>query len=74
MNCCCGGKRSANVPVNTAVIPMATPPQPGTAVNEAARSIVSRMKRKLSAARRSIGIGSAYLLARCAKAMSISLS
>src|ERR1700680_2845324 len=34
---------------------MAAPPQPGTAVKEPARSIVSRMKRRLSAARSSRG-------------------
>src|SRR5277367_3637986 len=33
-----------------ALAPMATPPQPGTAVNEPARSMVSRMNRKLSIA------------------------
>jgi hypothetical protein len=37
---------------------MATPPHPGTAVNAAARSIVSRMKRRLSAAWASIATGS----------------
>src|SRR5438067_11811159 len=38
-----------------AVSPMAAPPQPGTAVKEPARSIVSRIKRRLSAARSSRG-------------------
>src|SRR5689334_7989350 len=38
-----------------AVSPIATPPQPGTAVKEPARSIVSRIKRRLSAARSSRG-------------------
>jgi hypothetical protein len=69
MNCCCAAIRHASMPVASALMPIATPPQPGTAVNDAARSIVSRMNRKLSAARLSIGIGSAYLLALCAKAM-----
>src|SRR6202030_893950 len=41
----------------TAVIPIATPPHPGTAVNSAADSIVSRMYRRWSAARASMGIG-----------------
>src|SRR5690348_14645695 len=39
----------------TAVNPMTAPPQPGTAVKEPARSIVSRMNRRLSAARSSRG-------------------
>jgi hypothetical protein len=39
------------------VRPMVTPPQPGTAVNSAARSMVSRMYRRWSAARVSIGMG-----------------
>src|SRR5262249_57471408 len=34
-----------------AVTPIATPPHPGTAVKDEARSIVSRMKRRLSIAR-----------------------
>ena len=34
---------SATTAAATAVIPMVTPPQPGTAVKEPARSIVSRM-------------------------------
>jgi len=34
----------------SALAPIATPPQPGTAVNEPARSMVSRMNRKLSIA------------------------
>src|SRR5579872_2141839 len=37
---------------------MATPPHPGTAVNSAALSIVSRMYLRWSAARASMGIGS----------------
>src|ERR1700685_4103051 len=41
---CC---RDATTAAPAAVMPMATPPQPGTAVNEDARSIVSRMKRRL---------------------------
>ena len=32
-------------------MPMSTPPHPGTAVNEEARSIVSRMNERLSMAR-----------------------
>src|SRR5206468_7094262 len=43
--------RAASMAVITAVIPMATPPQPGTAVNAEAPSIVSRMYRRLSIAR-----------------------
>src|SRR5438309_1436418 len=39
----------------SAVNPIAAPPQPGTAVKDPARSIVSRMKRRLSAARSSRG-------------------
>src|SRR5260370_39115161 len=41
----------ASSAVAIAVIPMATPPQPGTAVNAEAPSIVSRMYRRLSIAR-----------------------
>src|SRR3954463_9339996 len=44
---CCEATSAAK----SAVTPMATCPQPGTAVNEEARSIVSRMKRRLSIAR-----------------------
>src|SRR3989454_1395894 len=40
------------------VHPTAKPPQPGTAVNEPARSMVSRMKRRLSAACASSATGS----------------
>ena len=40
-----------------AVMPMAMPPQPGTAVKEPARSMVSRMKRRLSRARSSRATG-----------------
>src|SRR6266446_3521836 len=43
--------REASSAVIIAVIPMATPPQPGTAVNAEAPSIVSRMYRRLSIAR-----------------------
>ena len=43
--------------VISAVTPMATPPQPGTAVNSVARDIVSRMKRMLSIACAWIGSG-----------------
>ena len=34
----------------SALTPIATPPHPGTAVNEPARSMVSRMNRRLSIA------------------------
>jgi len=54
---CC---REATHAAPTAVKPIATPPQPGTAVNSAARSIVSRMYRRWSAARASIGMGSDF--------------
>src|SRR5262252_5654096 len=37
--------------VNNALTPMRTPPQPGTAVNDPARSIVSRMYFRFSNAR-----------------------
>ena len=40
-----------------AVIPIAMTPQPGSAVNEPARSIVSRIKRRLSRARSSSATG-----------------
>src|SRR6266566_10040001 len=43
--------REASTAVIIAVIPMATPPQPGTAVNAEAPSMVSRMYRRLSIAR-----------------------
>src|SRR5438045_3518077 len=43
--------RAAISAVRIAVIPIATPPQPGTAVNAEAPSIVSRIYRKLSIAR-----------------------
>src|SRR5579872_847270 len=46
--------REAITAAPIAVMPMATPPQPGTAVKEPARSMVSRMKRRLSRARSSI--------------------
>ena len=42
--------REAITAAPTAVIPMATMPQPGSAVNEPARSMVSRIKRRLSMA------------------------
>src|SRR5262249_25823333 len=45
------GWRDANHAVTIAVIPTATPPQPGTAVNAEAPSIVSRIYRRLSIAR-----------------------
>src|SRR5947209_9443226 len=44
---CCDATSAAN----RAVTPMATWPQPGTAVKDDARSIASRMKRRLSIAR-----------------------
>src|SRR5258706_1498315 len=43
--------RPASKAVIIAVIPIATPPQPGTAVNAEAPSIVSRINRRLSIAR-----------------------
>src|SRR5262249_7584525 len=43
---CCTATMLATI----AVTPIATPPQPGTAVNEPARSMVSRMYRRLSMA------------------------
>lgn len=42
---------AANHAAASAVSPIATPPQPGTAVNDAAFAIVSRMNRRLSIAR-----------------------
>ena len=42
---------AARPAIASAVTPMATPPHPGTAVNDVARSIVSRMKERLSIAR-----------------------
>src|SRR4029077_17409940 len=50
--------RAASHAAASAVMPTATPPQPGTAVNSAARSMVSRMYFRWSAARASIGMGS----------------
>ncbi len=47
--------RDAMAAAPRAVMPMATPPQPGTAVKDAARSMVSRMKRRLSRAWSSMG-------------------
>src|SRR4051794_25058890 len=44
-----------------AVIPISTPPQPGTAVKAEARDIASRMKRMLSIAWAWIGSGSARI-------------
>src|SRR5580698_3191213 len=44
------GCRLAMAAAASALMPMATPPHPGTAVNEPARSIVSRMRRRLSIA------------------------
>src|SRR5260221_6037639 len=43
-----GGPEIAAVTIAEA--PIATPPQPGTAVNSVARAIASRMKRRVSAA------------------------
>src|SRR5271163_1921580 len=53
--------RAAKKAAASAVIPMATPPHPGTAVNSAALSMVSRMYLRWSAARASIGMGSRLL-------------
>src|SRR5208282_4446779 len=50
--------RAATKAAASAVIPIATPPQPGTAVNSAALSMVSRMYLRWSAARASMGMGS----------------
>ena len=44
------GCRAANQAAASAVAPISTCPRPGTAVNEPARSMVERMKRRLSAA------------------------
>lgn len=63
------GRPNEQTPALNAVRPISTPPHPGTAVKEAARSIVSRINRKLSAARRSIGIGSFRIRARCTEAI-----
>ena len=49
--------RAARKAATRAVTPTATCPQPGTAVNEPARSIVWRMKRRLSSARSWSGLG-----------------
>ncbi len=48
---CSSSIRDASNPATTALTPIITPPQPGTAVNDEARSIVSRMYFKLSIAR-----------------------
>src|SRR5262245_16866542 len=45
------GRRPENKDVINALTPMSVPPQPGTAVNEPARSIVSRMYLRFSKAR-----------------------
>src|SRR3954469_9019401 len=45
------------IAATSAVTPIATPPQPGTAVNSVARDIASRMKRRLSSACAWIGSG-----------------
>src|SRR6476660_5372327 len=42
------GSRAVRKAVSNALTPIRTPPQPGTAVKAPARSMVSRMKRKLS--------------------------
>src|SRR5438270_13669053 len=49
--------RDATKAATRAVMPMATPPQLGTAVNSAALAMASRMKRSWSAARATIGMG-----------------
>src|SRR5262249_13301697 len=54
-----GGPETAAAAI--AVAPIATPPQPGMAVNALARVIASRMKRRLSAACASIGSGRAAI-------------
>src|SRR3954470_17918153 len=46
-----GGRPCASRVAPRAVTPIATPPQPGTAVNAVARSMVERMKERLSMAR-----------------------
>ena len=51
------GCRAATAAAASAVTPMATCPQPGTAVKALARSIVSRMKRRFSMARSCSGRG-----------------
>src|SRR6185437_13457505 len=68
-NCARAGWPIETIPATMALTPMTTPPQPGTAVNEAARSIVSRMKRRLAAARRSMGTVWLTAPARCANAI-----
>lgn len=72
-SCVSGGRDQQSSPASTAEQPIATPPHPGTAVKEAARSIVSRINRKLSAARRSIETGSGIAPARCADAINPSI-
>src|SRR5438094_3672873 len=51
--------RAARKAAASAVAPTATCPQPGTAVNDPARSIVCRMNRRLSSARSCSGRGAA---------------
>jgi hypothetical protein len=55
--------RAASQDAATAEAPMATWPHPETAVNDPARSIVSRMKRRLSSALAWIGSGMGQYLA-----------
>ena len=60
-----GGRSLASAVAASAVTPMATPPHPGTAVKAVARSIVERMKDRLSIARAwSAGSGPASGLGR----------
>ncbi len=57
-------------PATRALTPITTPPHPGTAVKDAAPSMVSRIKRRLSAARLSMGTtGGRTTLAGWADAM-----
>src|SRR5208337_2548656 len=51
------GRSEATTAAAKAVIPIITPPQPGTAVKEAALSMVSRMNRKSSMAWVGMGTG-----------------
>src|ERR1017187_548816 len=54
------GWRTANRAANSATMPMATPPMPGTAVKDPARSKVRRMYRRLSMARSCNSTGSVW--------------
>ncbi len=51
------GRSAATAAAAKAVIPIVTPPHPGTAVNEAALSMVSRMNRRSSMACVDMGTG-----------------